>query len=322
MPGPANDLNISQPGVVVFDGVSQFFGRTLTAGTGITIVNGTGISGNPTITATGPTAATTFTEDSGNATAAGNVLNVHGGTSISTTSSGNTITVNADFDPNAVINLKDDFIAATVGLTGAALTSELDWWSPGLTMLTNFSTVLSSAHPGLLSNNDTNAGSNWSLFLSSGGELLPSILLGGGAITLNWVIDIATLSAASPRYIFRFGFGDTDNADQANGVYFEYSDNINSGDWVIKTAAASSRTTTNTATAVTTGYKNFQISINAAGTSAEFFIDGVSQGTIATNLPTLAITPFFDMMATVDTVAAHSLRADIMYMQQILTVAR
>ncbi len=55
MPGPANSLNISQPGVVVFDGVSNFLGRTLTAGTGISITNGTGISGNPVISATSMT---------------------------------------------------------------------------------------------------------------------------------------------------------------------------------------------------------------------------------------------------------------------------
>ena len=49
----ANDLNISQPGIVAFDGIATFSGRTLTAGTNITIINGNGVSGNPTISATG-----------------------------------------------------------------------------------------------------------------------------------------------------------------------------------------------------------------------------------------------------------------------------
>jgi hypothetical protein len=53
MPGtPANDLNITQSGLVTFDGVATFLGRTLTAGTGITITNGNGVSGNPTIATT------------------------------------------------------------------------------------------------------------------------------------------------------------------------------------------------------------------------------------------------------------------------------
>lgn len=50
----ANSLNISQPGVVTFDGTATFSGRTLTPGAGISIVNGDGISGNPIIAAIVP----------------------------------------------------------------------------------------------------------------------------------------------------------------------------------------------------------------------------------------------------------------------------
>jgi hypothetical protein len=50
--GVGNALNIQQPGMVSFDGVSVFNGRTLTAGAGISIANGDGIAGNPVITNT------------------------------------------------------------------------------------------------------------------------------------------------------------------------------------------------------------------------------------------------------------------------------
>lgn len=53
MPTPANDLNIQIPGYVVFDGTATFTGRTFQAGTGVTITNASGISGNTTISATG-----------------------------------------------------------------------------------------------------------------------------------------------------------------------------------------------------------------------------------------------------------------------------
>jgi hypothetical protein len=49
---PANALYITQSGIVVFDGTQNFYGRTLTAGAGISITNGNGVSGNPTISAT------------------------------------------------------------------------------------------------------------------------------------------------------------------------------------------------------------------------------------------------------------------------------
>ena len=50
---PSNDLNITQAGLVAFDGVATFTGRTLTAGAGVTITNGSGVAGNPTISVTG-----------------------------------------------------------------------------------------------------------------------------------------------------------------------------------------------------------------------------------------------------------------------------
>ena len=49
----ANDLNISQPGYVVFDGTATFTGRTLQAGPGIAITNPNGVAGNSVISASG-----------------------------------------------------------------------------------------------------------------------------------------------------------------------------------------------------------------------------------------------------------------------------
>jgi|SRR6185437_517417 len=50
---PANDLNISQAGYVVFDGTATFTGRTFQAGAGITLTNASGVVGNTTIASTG-----------------------------------------------------------------------------------------------------------------------------------------------------------------------------------------------------------------------------------------------------------------------------
>ncbi len=224
--------------------------------------------------------------------------------------------------PNALVSISDDFIGSSPNSTLSQLNGSLSWYTAGLDWLQT-SALGDSAHPGVLSNIALPSASH-PLFLNRNvGGIAQQMILGGGIITLNFVVSVVALSAASPRYILRLGFGDTENADQANGAYFEYSDNINSGNWVYKTAAASSRTTTNSAVAVTTGYHNFQIVINAAASSIAFSVDGVSLGAaITTNIPTLAITPFVDIKQSVGTVAATSIKIDLMYMTQVLTVAR
>lgn len=88
----SNDLNISQSGIVVFNGISTFTGRTITAGTGITITNGSGVSGNPIISASG-TVGQTFTGNSGVATpSSGNINIVTSNSTVKFVGSGSTLT--------------------------------------------------------------------------------------------------------------------------------------------------------------------------------------------------------------------------------------
>lgn len=96
MPTPANDLNITQSGFVTFDGTSTFMGRTLLAGTGVTITNGSGVAGNPTISLTGGgIAAEHLTGDSGGQinTDGSNNFNILGLSGSKTSGSGSTLTV-------------------------------------------------------------------------------------------------------------------------------------------------------------------------------------------------------------------------------------
>jgi hypothetical protein len=130
------------------------------------------------------------------------------------------------------------------------------------------------------------------------------------------------LSTGTNRYILRTGFGDTSGADQVNGVYFEYSDNINTGQWVIKTASASSRTTTNSTIAVTAGWHDLRVVVNAAGTSITFTVDGVTAGTIVTNIPTAATTAFLALLYGAGTIAANTIQVDLFQYNQILTLSR
>jgi hypothetical protein len=151
---------------------------------------------------------------------------------------------------------------------------------------------------------------------------------GGGEMSCNWVINVATLSDNTNSYVLRLGlaFKDSDDPDEksefSDGFYFTYTHSVNSGNWTINTADAGVRTSTNSGQAVATGWVNLGVVINAAGTSAEYFIDDVSVGTITTNFPTHGFSPAFQMAQTGGEIPEGSVQPDLMYMTYTLTNPR
>ena len=70
------------------------------------------------------------------------------------------------------------------------------------------------------------------------------------------------------------------------GIGFEYNDSQNGGRWqAIAHDGIETSVDTGITVAADTWY-NLELEINAAGTSVEYFIDGASVATIATNIPT------------------------------------
>ncbi|MGI0076818.1 MAG: hypothetical protein ACREAU_05365, partial [Nitrosopumilaceae archaeon] len=117
-----------------------------------------------------------------------------------------------------------------------------------------------------------------------------NLVFGYGQHIQEWRIQVPTLSTAAEEFLSYVGF--TDNyaiaGDVVDGIYFQY-DRLTSANWRICTANNSTRTKTTTSTAVTAGtWIKLGIVVNAAGTSVEFFINGVSVGTTTTNIPTAA----------------------------------
>ena len=175
--------------------------------------------------------------------------------------------------PNITQTIYDDFLHFEIG----------DWSFNNVgsgTIGRNTSAV--DNHPGI-----------WSLFTGSdttgaaNNHLMEkSLLLSSGQILIEWVINLPVLSNGTDRYTFRAGaLDDFQPTDGINAVMFRYVDNVNSGNWVLVTRNGGSETTVNTTTAVSTSWTRLSIIIVPVTPIATFYINGVSVGTIATNIP-------------------------------------
>lgn len=142
-------------------------------------------------------------------------------------------------------------------------------------------------HPGVwnLVTGTTAAGRS---FLLS--EFPGSMHVGVGGITRQswWIETSSNLSTALERYVIRFGWFSMALPNTINeGIGFEYQDDQNGGRWQgICGDAPGVETSLDTGVTVTAStWFYLEMELNAAGTSVEFFIDEVSVGTIATNIP-------------------------------------
>jgi hypothetical protein len=126
------------------------------------------------------------------------------------------------------------------------------------------------------------------------------IYFGAGAWSYETSIKIGNLSIATSRYRMVFGFGSTTLSfiGESNGVFFTYDEGATmngtaaSLNWQCVTSKSNVRTVTTTAIPVTiTSWIKLRIEINAAGTSAAFFINGTLVATHTTNIPDLTTNP-------------------------------
>ncbi|HUW16178.1 MAG TPA: hypothetical protein VMW94_03785 [Actinomycetes bacterium] len=144
----------------------------------------------------------------------------------------------------------------------------------------------SSGHPGILSlSTGTTTTGRCGLGGSAGGE----IILGGYALSFAAVVKIPTLSDGTNTYTAAFGLGDgTAPHDATDAVRFVYGSAVNGGKWQLSTMASSSETVADSGVTVDTNWVLLQFTVNAAGNSVEFFIDGSSVGTMVDTIPTTA----------------------------------
>jgi hypothetical protein len=152
-------------------------------------------------------------------------------------------------------------------------------------------TTGTATNPGLIRFSVSSASNPDLCLITSNQSATSTFVLGNGEVTCQWVFKLTQLSTVAQTFKIRVGLLDSNKflgtGAVNNGVYFEYTNAVNSGNWTINCANGGTTTTANTSTAASTNFINAKVIVNAAGTSASFYIDGtqVANSPIATNLP-------------------------------------
>lgn len=259
-----------------------------------------------------------FVTDDGIATPIANVINVLGSNGLTTSGSSNTITIiPTGSSPASTISDFDDFINVASGVYG-----KFGWSSHFFT-----GNILNgtATNPGQMSLSlpSVNDGSFNLSNVGLGGTGSP-FALGGGSLSMNFVFNLSALSDGSDTYTIVIGLmpANTAGITVIDGCYFKYTNSVNGGNWQVITTASSVSTTVNTSTPASTGFHNYNIQVNAAGTSVAFFIDGVqvSGSPLTTNIPTAGLTPNIGCRCSAGTTPTFLF--DLFYYTQNLTVSR
>lgn len=193
------------------------------------------------------------------------------------------------YDPTFAFILFDDFVSG--GYFGSGQIQCAENWASIVTGSPSFSanggTITSSnAHPGVLqiSIAALNEGGGF-LTAVFGSATNSCIYVGGGVLTLECLVYINALSNGTDNGDFGFGIMDSPMwVASTNQISIQYKVGT-SVNWLLLTEKASSLTTTTSSVAVTAGWHHLKMVVNAAGTSVEGFVDGVSLGTASTNIP-------------------------------------
>lgn len=247
------------------------------------------------------------------------------GAGVTAAVSGKTATVTipgasgATFDPTTTASLYDDFVTRPISPS-----APYGWSETAVGAGSAISQIAGDAsHFGViqLSTGTTTTGlANRSL---GGGVVVGIILFGGGVMTFQTLINIPTLSTAGEEYDIIVGMIDGTAGTHVDGAYFKYDRNT-SVNWLRGTASNSVVTETDSGTVVATGWTTLKIVVNAAATSIEYFVNGVSVGSNTTNIPTAAgreVGICWEISKSAGT-TARLLNADYVTLNQTFTTAR
>lgn len=218
----------------------------------------------------------------------GAIMSVTGtGDTTVTTSNGVATVTSGSGNANAILDFVDDFI-------GNGFWENIWTFNNGQFI---FQPTTISGHPGIFEANGSSAWLGMSTRSVGGGTAIGSLLLGEGIITLVWYVNLEQLSTVGNPFNTYIGLSDDASVGPPpiNGLWFTYTDSINTGHWQIVSSHAGTLTTVNTTVLADTNWHRFKIIVNAAGTSVAFYIDDVqvSGSPITTHLPAIGIAPMY-----------------------------
>jgi len=196
----------------------------------------------------------------------------------------------------------------------------------------NTTGVQVSGHPGriILSTGTTATGytyANPSLYDNNLGTF-GALKVGGGAISLRWVVNVVQLSAVAQEFILRVGMGDPTSNVPSNGAIFSY-DRLTSVNWQARTYNGGGNTLASGGTnvPVATGWWMLEAIINTGGTQVDFYVTPSGGATtligsgVATLPPSDSTCPVIQIIKSAG-LTAVTVEADLVSLKQIFASAR
>ena len=110
---------------------------------------------------------------------------------------------------------------------------------------------------------------------------------GDGNCNLTIFARLSALATVADNFTMLLGLIDNGaSATITDGVFFRY--NFSNANLIGVTSNNGTQSTVTTTKTMDLAWNRFDITVNAAGTLATFYVNGVSVGTLATNIPTTA----------------------------------
>lgn len=225
------------------------------------------------------------------------------------------------FDPSIETELFEDFTTnnSTNSMSGLSVSGS----SSGLA--SNVS-LMDANHPGVYQIQTGSSSASGASYV--GVTTNHAMVFSGGVAQSRFGFQYSRLSDAAQEYRSRIGwYDDVSQTDSTvDGVYFYY-DRAATGDfWVLRTSNNSTQTSvTSSIAVVANSWIYLYIHVNTTGTLATFYVNGVSAGTISTNIPTglgRGAGLMFGIHKTVGTGTDSFINMDYMWQRKTFTTPR